>query len=178
MKSIRKIAIVGPESTGKSALASALSKKLGGCLVIEMARNFLNEINRPYKEEDLLTIAHLQIAEEDKMLLEAECKLLICDTNLLVLKIWSLHKYNRCHPWIEEQLQARKYDLHLLCNIDLPWQDDPLREHPHMRQYFFNWYHKEMMEGKVNYELISGYEEKRFLNAMKLIPQQWIDSSG
>ncbi len=169
MKPFKTVAIVGPESTGKSDLATALSVKLNGCLVTEMARIYLDEINRPYREEDLLTIAQLQVAEEDKMLSDPNCNLLVCDTNLLVIKIWSLHKYQQCHPWIEDQMTKRSYDLHLLCNIDLPWQADPLREYPHMREFFFNWYHSALIDQKVNYEIITGQNEKRAENALKII---------
>lgn len=169
MKKPERIAIVGPESTGKSELALGLAKKLNGCFVAEMARKYIDELKRPYQEEDLLLIAKQQVEEEKKVSSLQPCPYLICDTNLLVIKIWSLHKYHRCDPWIEEELNRSHYDLWLLTNIDLPWVDDPQREHPALREYLFNWYHRELIEMNVNYEIVTGREDLRLQNTLKLI---------
>ena len=104
MQKRRKITIVGPESTGKSALANYLSEKLNGCLVDEAARKYIDNLKRPYIEEDLLAIARLQQSEEEKCSAEKGKPFIICDTNLLVIKIWSLHKYQRCHPCVPAHL--------------------------------------------------------------------------
>ncbi|MBK7681979.1 MAG: AAA family ATPase [Bacteroidetes bacterium] len=47
------IGIVGPESTGKSTLADALSKQYQVNFVHEIAREYLNQLGSPYQEEDL-----------------------------------------------------------------------------------------------------------------------------
>ena len=169
MSLIKRIAIIGPESTGKSVLSTELAQALNGGLVIEMARSYLDQIKRPYVEEDLLNIARLQVEEEDRIEAKTSSGYLICDTNLIVIKIWSIYKYGRCHAWIEEELIRRTYHLHLLCNIDLPWQDDPQREHPHLRDYLFNVYHKTAIDLKITYEIITGTENKRMENALKSI---------
>ena len=169
MSLLKRIAVVGPESTGKSVLSHELAKSLNGSLVIEMARSYLDQLKAPYREEDLLKIAQLQIAEEDGVASKTNSGYLICDTNLIVIRIWSLHKYGRCHPWIEEELHKRIYHLHLLCNIDLPWADDPQREHPHLRDYLFNKYHKTLIDLEIPFEIITGMESKRLENALKSI---------
>ena len=119
MAEIFRIAINGPESTGKSQLASDLAQHFGCGYVPEIAREYLHQLGRPYEEKDLLEIARLQIDAEEKPL-QQQPPLLICDTSLLVIKIWSHFKYGRCHPWIETTEQTRKYSLHLLTDIDLP----------------------------------------------------------
>ena len=62
--------------------------------------------------------------------------MVFCDTDLLVIKIWSEHSFGYCPDWILRRIEQQQYDLVLLLNVDLPWEPDPLREHPHHRQYF------------------------------------------
>lgn len=163
----KKIAIVGPESTGKSTLSRLLSEYFKAAWVPEYAREYLNKIGRSYQKNDLLRIAKQQVALEEKA--ETSHDLVFCDTNLLVIKIWSEFKYGDCHPWILENIRQRFYDLHLLTNIDLPWQDDPQREHPHAREQLFNLYKNELEQMKVRYETIEGQHEKRLQQAIMAV---------
>lgn len=159
----QRILITGPESTGKSWLAQQLAAHYQTAWVPEVARRYLETLGREYEEHDLLEIARLQLAEEDRLAKET-AGYLFCDTGMLVLKIWSLHKYGRCHPYILEQLRERTY-LHIfLTNIDLPWEPDPLREHPEQRRYLFNWYRQELAQQQ--YTLISGSGNKRLQAAI------------
>ncbi len=137
--SIKRIVIIGPESTGKSTLTSGLACYFDTVFVQEYAREYLEELSRPYLEEDLLIMARRQVALEEERAMQARNGLLFCDTDLQVIKVWSEDKYGRCDPWILGQIAVRKYDLYLLTDIDMLWQDDPLREHPEpeMRAYFF-----------------------------------------
>ena len=89
---INRIAIIGPESTGKSTLAKELAEYYKTVYVPEVARFYIDELKRSYNQNDLLEIAKLQCDEEDKLLHQAN-EILICDTNLLVIKIWSEFKY-------------------------------------------------------------------------------------
>jgi len=150
-----KIAIVGPESTGKSELAKDLAAHFETTWVPEVARTFLHTLNRPYNREDVERIARLQVEEEEKKEKEAN-EILFCDTTLLVVKIWMENAFGSCPDWILESVEIRKYDLYLLPDIDLPWQPDPLREHPNQREFFLNWYVRELNRMKVNWKLISG----------------------
>ena len=98
-------------------------------LVEEYARAYLSHLQRPYGPEDLLLIARGQVSSEEALVSKAN-KVLICDTDLYVIKVWSHFKYGYCHPEILETIASRKYDLYLLSYIDGPWQFDPQREHP------------------------------------------------
>jgi NadR type nicotinamide-nucleotide adenylyltransferase len=162
----RKIVITGPESTGKSQLASGLAAHFNTVVVPEFARTYIDGLNRPYDESDLFDIARGQLALENDGLSRAE-KMLFCDTGFLVLKIWSMHRYNRCHPFILEQLKRNPGDLYLLCNIDLPWEFDPQREHPHLRQFFFDWYQRELKQYGFPHLVISGQGEQRLQHAIE-----------
>lgn len=157
---IKRIAIIGPESTGKSELAQQLARKYETEWVPEFARFYLDRLGRPYEKHDLLEIAKGQIAWENQKA-ESANDFLFCDTNLIVLKVWSDHSFGSTDSFIEQKLSEMNYDFYLLANIDLPWRDDPQREHPHKRDYFLDVYTKYLEDHQLPFALISGIEEAR-----------------
>ncbi|MEO0473156.1 MAG: ATP-binding protein [Bacteroidota bacterium] len=163
---MKRIAIVGPESSGKSTLAKALAGQFLTAWAPEYARSYLDIIDRPYEEKDLLTIAKGQLALEETMATHAN-EWLFCDTNLLVIRIWAEYKYKRVDPWIVSHEGLDRYDLHVLTRPDIPWEDDPLREHPHHRDTLFPLYETALQEAKVPYVIISG--ENRLDQAVEAI---------
>lgn len=167
---ILKIAITGPESTGKTTLVRQLAEHYQTLWVPEYARFYLSRLNRPYTPQDVLEIAKGQLQWEDVWAQQAN-ELLFCDTDLLVNKIWLKFKYNIENEWLESYLQSRIYDVHLLCNIDLPWSEDPLRENPDLtdRQVLYDLYKNELRRLHKNFLEIDGSMEERFLNAKLLI---------
>ena len=168
--SIKKIVVIGPESTGKSTLSEALARQLNTLWVPEYAREYLVTIKRTYSEKDLIKIASGQVNMEERLSEQAN-KLLICDTDLNVIKVWSEHKYNRCHRWILEQIAERRYDLYLLTYIDVIWEDDPLREHSdlNMRRYFYNQYKDIVVNSGIAWKEIKGNHEERLYTALMAI---------
>jgi NadR type nicotinamide-nucleotide adenylyltransferase len=166
--SVKKVCVIGPECTGKTELSKFLSNHYKTPWVEEYARAYLNKLGKPYQQNDLTKIAHGQLRMEDEWLNDAN-KLLICDTNLLVVKIWSEHKYGNCESEILSLIEQRTYDLYLLTNIDIPWQDDPQREHPDKREYFWNIYKKEVATTGVATVEISGLGEERKKKAIEAI---------
>jgi NadR type nicotinamide-nucleotide adenylyltransferase len=173
---IRKIAITGPESTGKSMLARQLAAHYHTRWVPEYAREYLEQLDRPYHENDLLTIAHGQMEQEESIMPQTG-DFLFCDTELLVVKIWSDVKYGRCHPWIIEHLKKPRYSLYLLCDIDLPWEYDPLREHPDHRQFLYDLYYNELKNRQFPFYVVSGTGSDRVTNAIEII-QRFFFNSG
>jgi len=157
---IRKVAIVGPECTGKTDLAQYLAAHFKTEWVPEYARAFLNKLNRPYEQADLTKIAHGQLRLEEEWSQTAN-GLLICDTNLIVIKVWSEDKFKACDPDILSEMKARHYDLLLLTNIDIPWQEDPQREHPTRREHFWKIYQEEATRSGTDTVIISGSREAR-----------------
>jgi NadR type nicotinamide-nucleotide adenylyltransferase len=159
---MKKVVVIGPESTGKSTLSEQLAAYYNTIWVPEYARQYIEELPRPYEERDLLLIAEGQLELEDERAALAD-KLLICDTDLHVVKVWSEHKYNGCNPLIQAYIASRKYDLYLLTYIDIPWQEDPQREHPDpmMREYFYNVYKEIVANSGVPWVEIRGSAVER-----------------
>ncbi|MEI7663203.1 MAG: ATP-binding protein [Bacteroidota bacterium] len=165
---ILKIAITGPESTGKSMLAEQLAAYYHTAWVPEYAREYLEELGRPYEEKDIVMIAKGQLERESAQMQQAS-GYLFCDTEMVVTQIWSEVKYKRCDPWILDAVENHRYDLYLLCDIDLPWQYDPLREHPDQRQFLFDLYHNELSRRNFPFVVIRGTGEARLKNGCAVI---------
>src|SRR5690606_33233334 len=120
------IAITGPESTGKSTLAQQLAQHFRTTWVPEFARQYIGNLDQPYTLHDLENIARGQLLLQQKA--EAENpEILLVDTELLVLKVWSENAFGVCPEWILKELQKQRFDLYLLMDIDLPWEPDPQR---------------------------------------------------
>ncbi len=166
--SLKKVAVVGPECTGKTDLSQFLASYFKTEWVPEYARAFLNKLNRPYEKSDLTKIAHGQIRMEDEWMQNAN-RVLICDTNLIVLKVWSEQKFGDCDPEILRAMASRHYDLLLLTQVDIPWEADPQREHPDKREHFWNIYKREAAESKIPVVEISGVREERRKIAVQAI---------
>jgi NadR type nicotinamide-nucleotide adenylyltransferase len=164
-----RISITGPESTGKSWLAEHLALHYQTKWVPEYAREYLEKIKRPYSYNDILMIAQNQFEEETSH--ESETHLLFCDTDFCVTSIWCNVKYGKCHPWITSELNQNHYALYLLCDIDLPWQYDPLREHPDMRKELFEMYQNLLEEKHFNYKVVTGTGKQRLLNAIRFVDE-------
>lgn len=165
---IRKVCIIGPECTGKTSLSESLAKKLNIVWVEEYARAYLNRLNKPYDESDLVKIAHGQIRMEDEWIKDAN-KVIICDTNLYVVKVWSEFKYGHCDESILDTIKQRPYDLYLLTYIDIPWIADPLREHPDRREELYNIYLREMKSQSVPFVEVKGNEKQRLDTSLAAI---------
>lgn len=179
---LKKIVIIGPESTGKSTLCEQLAEHYETAWCPEFAREFLHSNGRDYVFEDLLTIAEGQLALEDEYtarleqqsepMMEAGGHLpLFLDTDMYVMKVWCEFVFNKCHRFILEQIGERNYDLYLLCNIDLPWVMDELREYPdlHTRKKLYQIYKDIMVNQPVPWIDISGTYEQRLHKAIQAV---------
>jgi NadR type nicotinamide-nucleotide adenylyltransferase len=165
---LKKIAILGPESTGKSQLARELATHYKTVFVPEYAREYLNTFGSDYIQDDLLKIAKQQFKNTIDFQKQAN-NFLFTDTELLVLKIWSEVKYKKVDSWILENLKKQDFDLYLLTDIDLAWEYDPLREHPNERSFLLKLYEKELQKLKFPWVKISGQGIQRTQNAIQAI---------
>ncbi len=162
------IAITGPESSGKTTLAHQLADAFDAPLVHEYAREYLTGLNSPYTQEDVLHIAQKQLLLENSIA-RTNPEIVICDTDVLVLKIWLAHKYNNVPSWLEEAIVPNRYALHLLLKPDIPYETDPLRENPEKGAYFFQKFKKELEQYNFPYVTIGGDYKTRFEASKKAI---------
>ena len=174
---LKKIVVLGPESTGKSSLCAGLAAHYNTIWVKEFAREYLLQHGTDYTFDDLLTIANGQLKIEDEgnaVAIHQQKNKIIIDTDMYVMKVWSEFVFNRCNNWILNRIVERKYDLYLLANIDLPWVKDELREFPDLatREQLFHHY-KEILESQnVPWGMVSGVGEDRLQNAISIIDEK------
>ncbi len=168
-KKVKKIAIVGPESTGKSSISQALAKHYNTLWVPEYARYYCAALTEPCNLQDEINMFHGQVALEDSFASIVTEPLLICDTTFLTVKIWSDEMFGTTPQIVLDALPKYNYDLYLLMDIDLPWEDDPLRDFPDKRTYFMDIWHKELQALNARYVVVGGLGTDRIKNAIDVI---------
>lgn len=165
---IIRIALIGPESTSKSTLSEELAAHYHTGWIPEYSRTYLKKLNRQYTLEDVVHIAKEQFRQEKEALTTAN-RFLFIDTELIVAKVWCEDVFHTCPPWIGETLLKHPYDLYLLTYPDLPWEEDPVRENPHRRIFFYDWYERELKKINATYTAINGSGEIRLQNAIAAV---------
>ncbi len=188
MSVIKKIVIVGPESTGKSTLCEKLANHYNTIWVKEYAREYLLKNGTDYTFEDLSDVAKGQLANEESGLEELQKKIkaeasssfnpqhhtpLFIDTDMIVMKVWCEFVFDKCHNWILNEIVDRKYDLYLLGNIDAPWVKDELREYPDLptRERLYNHYKDIMVNQSVPWVDICGSYDERLQKAINAVDE-------
>lgn len=174
---LKKVVIIGPESTGKSTLCVQLSEHFKTTWVKEYAREYLLTNGTDYSYENLLDVAKGQIEREElavtnsATLDESSSSLVFIDTDMYVMKVWCEFVFDKCHHWILNTIVEKKYDLYLLCNIDLPWVKDELREYPDLvtREKLYHHYKDIMVNQQVRWIDISGNYEERLQKAINAV---------
>jgi NadR type nicotinamide-nucleotide adenylyltransferase len=160
---MKKIVVIGPESTGKSALCEHLAARFNTSWVPEYAREHLLKHGVSYTYDDLLIIAQQQLVLEDRISTQTTSGIVFIDTDMYVMKVWSEFVFNRCHQWILNSIVERQYDMYLLCNTDLEWVKDELREYPdpETRRRLFHIYKDILVNQHVPWKEISGTDRQR-----------------
>lgn len=158
--------ITGAESTGKSTLTGQLAMHYGGIGVPEYARTYLESIGRQYNYSDVEKIARHQI---DLIYQNRNNQIVFFDTCLINLKVWFREVYQRVPTWLDEEIPKAGAGTYLLCEPDLPWTYDPLRENPHRREYLSEQYKMELKATGFTYFRIFGSGEDRLACAIEII---------
>jgi NadR type nicotinamide-nucleotide adenylyltransferase len=175
---IKEIVIIGPESTGKSTLCKQLAEHFNTIWCPEYAREYLHQNGVKYSYADLAKIAEGQLIMEDYCVEEANSKLktqnsklVFIDTNMYVMKVWYEYVFGKCEYFVLDEIAARNYDLYLLCNIDLPWAFDEMREYPEEapRMELYNIYKDLLINQTTPWVEISGNYKERLQKAINTI---------
>ena len=152
---MQRIIITGPESTGKSVLSQELAQHFNGSIVPEYARQYLSELHRNYRMEDVLEIARVQLKEYSESRFAGN--IVFFDTWLIITKVWLEVVYKREEKWIDEAILSTQGDHYLLCYPDIEWIPDPLRENGgKMRDVLFQRYKEILIEKGLTYTIIKG----------------------
>jgi NadR type nicotinamide-nucleotide adenylyltransferase len=166
--SVCKVVVTGPESTGKTSISRGLAKYFNTLWIPEYAREYITGLARPYTYQDIEHIARVQL-DREREYLERASRILFYDTHLIVTKVWFDVVYKRCPGWLSKSIKEYRPDLFLVCNTDLPWIPDPVRENGgKMREVLMDMYIKEINAIGVPFELVRGYGEERFEWLQKL----------
>lgn len=165
-----RIAITGPECSGKTYLAKYLAKHYQGNWVPEIARQFLPALGRKYEFDDLLILSRLQLAEEEKIVQACTGPAVFCDTELINIKIWSEYRFGKVHEEVIRNIENARYDFYFLMYPDIPWEYDPLRENPDDRLKLFERFENELNQYGKNYHIIQGNLDQRIQDAI-----YWVD---
>lgn len=182
MQEISKVVAIGPESTGKSTLCLSLAKHYNAPWCPEYAREYLVAHGMDYTFDDLLTIAKGQLALESKYAMKAveqweangkktRKPLLFVDTDMYVMKVWCEYVFGKCHQFILDKIVESRCDLYLLCNIDLPWVEDELREYPALksREELYNIYKDILINQNVPWANVAGNNAERAGSAIRSV---------
>ena len=161
-----RIVVTGPESSGKTQLASYLHEATGIPFIPEYARYYIDQLSSPYGEDDLEAIAREQKKEKDA----SKGKTIILDTDLLTTIIWYKVKYHKVPPWMKAEWVNQKDTIYLLCKPDIPWEADPQRESPDDRVRLYERYFHYLMSYEKEFYIIKGQDfKKRSEEAIKLL---------
>lgn len=165
------IVITGAESTGKSILTRQLSAYFKAPSFPEFPRLYVEQLNRPYNFDDVYSIALMQKAQM-KIAKSLKNDFVFFDTWLVISMIWFDEVFGKVPSWIVETISESPVSLFLLCDTDLPWVPDPVRENGgEMREMLQMRYRKVISDLGFAYGEVSGYADERFKNALKIIQQ-------
>jgi NadR type nicotinamide-nucleotide adenylyltransferase len=177
--SLKKIVVIGPESTGKSTLCGYLADYYNTLWCPEFAREYLLENGTAYTIDDLITIAKGQLDAVQKYTRALQSQIdqtgivkpLIVDTDMYVMKVWAEYVFGTCPTFILDEINKQDYDLYLLCKPDIPWVKDELREYPDEkpRQELFQIYKDILINQQTPWVEISGGFETRNQKAVAAI---------
>jgi NadR type nicotinamide-nucleotide adenylyltransferase len=163
------IVITGAESTGKSVLTQWLANHFQALFIPEYARDYIEKLERKYLYSDVEFIARKQVQQLNE-LQKTNPPLIFSDTWLINTKIWFEEVFGRKPEWLEREIMKTKIDLFVVCDTDLPWIQDPVRENGgEKRLYLQKRYIETIKKYEFNYKIVRGKDESRYACALKHI---------
>jgi NadR type nicotinamide-nucleotide adenylyltransferase len=175
---IKKVVVTGPESTGKTMLAEKLASFFKTTWIPEYARGYIMGLNRKYTYDDVEHIALEQIKREKEFLKSAR-GFLFYDTHLIVTKVWFMQVFGNYPKWIDGEIENAQIGLFLVCNTDIPWIPDPVRENGgEMRKVLLEMYIREIESFDIPWKLVSGKSGQRTKSAIEIVRTHYNNDAG
>lgn len=168
-----RIALYGPESTGKTTLALQLAEILQGYYVPEYLRFYLEtRASKGIFPEQLVSYADARTVFEGQYQLEEQAfaqarPCVILDTCLWQNLAYAQHYFAQWPTEWDEYLTPGRYDLLLLCRPDIPWTADPLRDRPQAAPYMFRHFRRLLYRYELPFRLVEGRGAARTACALR-----------
>ena len=164
---VRRVAILGAESTGKSTLAAALAQRCHSVWVPEYLREFVETEQRVPFEADQVRIARIQMAREHAAAAVIGARgFLFCDTTPFMTAVYSGVSWGRVDPALAALDLHHDYAVTLVAAPDLPWVADGLqRESAAVRQLVHQELVDKLERRAIAYTLLTGSLEQRLAQA-------------
>lgn len=160
------IVITGAESTGKSTLTTALADHFKAPFIPEFAREYVENLSEKYTYHDVEKIAQKQV-EELNQYKNSVHPYIFVDTWLIITLIWFEVVFNQIPDGMESLIQNTKIDLFLICENDLPWKADSVRENGGKQRFKLQEKYIETIKNYgFNYQLVNGKGKQRIKNAL------------
>lgn len=163
-----RVVLTGSESTGKTTLAGELARHYDAALVPEFVREFAEAKGGVIDFSDHGPIARGQMALEDAEIALGR-PIVVQDTDLLSTVIYCKHYFGRVPDWIVSEAAARRPDLYLLCEIDLPWIADGVRDRGHLRDEMQELFREAVMRSGAAVAVVSGEGPERLERAIDAV---------
>ena len=174
---VKRICLLGAESTGKTTLAAALARAYGTAWNPEYGRPY-TEIGRPrdapWTSAEFTHIARMQCWYEDCLAAGAR-ELLFCDTDAFTTAVFhEVYLGEPTHAF--DDLLERRYDLFVVCGLDVPWRHDGIREFEEKRRWMHDRYLERSRASGSPWVLVHGSQEERIAGARAAVDRLLVSS--
>jgi len=171
---VKRIVLTGPESSGKTTLVRALAERFRLPYALEYARLYLEKNGSHYDYGIVHEIARGHLCYQAEQV-PASCPLALYDTDLQNFLVWCEVAFSGCEPWLREAAAAENEHVYLICQPDLPWEYDPLREYPEGREALWEKHLAAVRATGREYHIISGHGAARLEQAAQVV-SRWCET--
>lgn len=178
---VKRIVLIGAESTGKTTLAQALAKHYRTPWVAEFGREHwekklqsqsMEQASLGWTDHEFVEIACEQQARENELAMQAS-GFLFCDTNAFATGTWYERYRNARHRWIDQLGRCSKSDLYLVTSPDVPFVQDGFRDGENIRHWMHHRFLEQLQQHNLPYAVIHGPFEGRFNQALTLLEERF-----
>jgi len=170
---VKRICVLGAESTGTTTLAKDLAEHYKTAWVPEFGRMYW-EGKMSSRDFSIWNMKEFEFIAKEQNRVEDELakianKVLICDTDAFATGLWHERYMNARSGKVEAMSSKRKYDLYLLTGDEIPFVQDGTRDGEHIRHNMHKRFIEKLKEENKNFAIISGSREERLRKSTSLM---------